>query len=237
MQNTRTHILEVVQAHQTETVAGLARDLGLAPATVRRHLDILQRDGFLKYEEFRHGKGRPEHVFSLTETGHEQLPKDYDALLSDLVSELATFDEEDTKGRSGEELVERALGKIAQRAVEPYLKEHGADRIGALRQLLTDRDFAPELEVSEHGVRIVLNNCPFRMAAKDNPAICSFDMGLIWGVLETDAKREACIREGDSCCTYVVAGQTSLDPSTDSGHAFSGIQALSADSTANPPRG
>ncbi len=236
MQNTRTHILEVVQAHQTETVAGLSRDLGLAPATIRRHLDILQRDGFLKYEEFRHGTGRPEHVFSLTETGHEQLPKDYDALLSELVSELATFDEEDTKGRSGEELVEHALGNIAQRAVEPYIKEHGANRIEALRQLLTDRDFAPELEVTANGVRIVLNNCPFRMAAKDNPAICSFDTGLIWGVFETDVEREACIREGDSCCTYVVAdmpsavaSQTSLD--------ILGSEAFSADSTANPPRG
>ena len=205
LQSTRNHILQIVQTRHGETVAGLARELGLAPATVRRHLDILQRDGFLKYEEARHGAGRPEHVFSLTDAGHEQLPKDYDALLSELVAELASLSEEETTGRSGEELVEHAFANIAQRAVEPYIKDAGADPIEALGQLLTDRDFAPELEVTESGIRVTLNNCPYRLAAKDNPTICSFDTGLISGVLRSEARREACIRLGDECCSYVVA--------------------------------
>ncbi len=205
LQNTRTHILEIVQSRQGETVAGLSRELGLAPATVRRHMDILQRDGFLTYEEVRHGTGRPEHVFSLTDSGHEELPKDYDSLLSELVSELASVTEEETAGRSGEELVEYALANIAHRAAEPYIRENGADPVEALRQLLTDRDFAPEVEVTESGVRITLNNCPFRLAAKDNPGICAFDTGLISGVLNSEARREACIRLGDQCCSYVVA--------------------------------
>ena len=205
LQKTRNHILQIVQSRQGETVAGLARELGLAPATVRRHLDILQRDRLLTYEEVRHGTGRPEHVFSLTDSGHEELPKSYDALLSELVAELASLPAAETTGRSGEELVEYALGNIARRAVESYVKDDGTDPVEALRQLLTDRDFAPELEVTESGIRITLNNCPFRLAAKGNPAICSFDTGLISGVLKSDARREACIRFGDQCCSYVVA--------------------------------
>ena len=205
MQNTRTYILQIIQSRQGETVAGLSRELELAPATVRRHLDILQRDGLLGFEEVRHGAGRPEHVFSLTESGHEELPKNYDALLSELVSEMASLSEEEIAGRSGEELVEHAFLNIAQRAVEPYIKDAGADPLKALRQLLTDRDFAPEIEVTESGVRITLNNCPYRLAAQDNHTICSFDTGLISGVLKSEARREACIRLGDQCCSYVVA--------------------------------
>ena len=186
-------------------MAGLARELGLAPATVRRHMDILQRDGLLTYEEVRHGTGRPEHLFSLTDSGHEELPKNYDALLSELVSEMASLSEEETSGRSGEELVEFAFANVARRAAEPYIKERGSDPIEALRQLLTDHDFAPEFEVTESGIRITLNNCPFRSAVKDNPTICSFDTGLISGVLKSEARREACIRNGDQCCSYVVA--------------------------------
>ncbi len=205
MQTTRTHILQIVQSHQGETVAGLSRELELAPATVRRHLDILQRDGFLAYEEVRHGTGRPEHVFSLTDAGHEELPKDYDALLSELVSELASLTRNETEGRNGEELMEYALANIAHRAAEPYIKDDGTDPVEALRQLLTDCDFAPVFEATESGIRIILNNCPFRLAAKDNPTICSFDTSLISGVLKSEARREACIRFGDQCCTYVVA--------------------------------
>ena len=205
LQKTRNHILQLVQSRQGETVAGLARELGLAPATVRRHMDILQRDGLLTYEEVRHGTGRPEHLFSLTDSGHEELPKNYDALLSELVSEMASLSEEETSGRSGEELVEFAFANVARRAAEPYIKEKGSDPIEALHQLLTDHDFAPEFEVMESGIRITLNNCPFRSAVKDNPTICSFDTGLISGVLKSEARREACIRNGDQCCSYVVA--------------------------------
>ena len=70
MEGTRLGILTLLQ-HQTATVDQLSTKLGLASPTVRRHLDILQRDRFVTFQAVRRKQGRPEHAYSLTEEGHE----------------------------------------------------------------------------------------------------------------------------------------------------------------------
>jgi predicted ArsR family transcriptional regulator len=202
LQNTRATILNLIQSRQSETVASLSEALDLAPATVRRHLDILQRDGLVTFTEVRHGTGRPEHQFRLTESGHETLPKDYDSLLSDLVGELSGLSAADVNGKSGQNLLDNALERIARRAAAPYRSANGRDPLRALKILLEEQDYAPEIEATESGARITLNNCPFRAVAKENPAICAYDVGLITGVLDGVVTRETCIRFGTEFCVY-----------------------------------
>jgi predicted ArsR family transcriptional regulator len=45
LSGTRLQIARLLQRDGTDTVESLADKLGLAAATVRRHLDIMQRDG------------------------------------------------------------------------------------------------------------------------------------------------------------------------------------------------
>ena len=54
MEGTRLRILEHLQ-QENQTVGGLATIMGLAPATVRRHLDILQRDHLIPPDRGRSG--------------------------------------------------------------------------------------------------------------------------------------------------------------------------------------
>ena len=74
MEGTRLLILQLLQKNNSDTVEGLAKAIGLAPATIRRHLDILQRDRFVAFEEIRKKTGRPEYSFFLTHDGPETLP-------------------------------------------------------------------------------------------------------------------------------------------------------------------
>ena len=69
MEGARLRILQLLQKHSNDTVEGLANAIGLAPATIRRHLDILQRDRLVTFEEVRKRTGRPEYSFYLTEGG------------------------------------------------------------------------------------------------------------------------------------------------------------------------
>ena len=88
MEGTRLRILQLLQKDGHATVEGLATGIGLAPATIRRHLDILQRDRLVGFDEVRKRTGRPEYSFYLTEDGQESLPKDYDRLLAMVVDEI-----------------------------------------------------------------------------------------------------------------------------------------------------
>ena len=57
----------------------------LAPATVRRHMDILEWDRLVDHTEVRKPTGRPQYSFHLTEKGHDSVTKDYSRLLNELV--------------------------------------------------------------------------------------------------------------------------------------------------------
>ncbi|MFW6174294.1 MAG: helix-turn-helix transcriptional regulator [Chloroflexota bacterium] len=200
---TRDQILEILQRRETQTVLGLAGELGLAPTTVRRHLDILQRDGLVTFTEVRKGAGRPEFSFSLTEPGQEHMPKRYEQLLSGLVSRISRMSADEISGKSGAEVLDEALTELADDAIH----EHGAAPGGgleALVEVLRERDFAPEVsDIGDDGtVSISLMNCPYRSVAVDNPSICQNDTALMERMLQAPAERVACITRGDSCCTY-----------------------------------
>jgi predicted ArsR family transcriptional regulator len=88
MSVSRDSILAIIRRNDGASVDVLADEVVLAPATVRRHLDILERDGLIDHIEVRRPTGRPRHVFDLTEKGHDSVPKDYSRLLNELVQDI-----------------------------------------------------------------------------------------------------------------------------------------------------
>jgi predicted ArsR family transcriptional regulator len=218
MRTTRHRILEIIQRRRAETVGGLARELGLAQATVRRHLDILQRDGLVVFSETRKGSGRPEHSFSLTDRGHEALPKGYDSLLSGLVRELGHAAAGQLDGKSGAEALEMVLTRLGQavaaRNLEPGRSgDTGEQRLATAMKALAELDFEPVASRDESGTRIILSNCPFRSVALNDDAICAYDSAIIQTIVGAPVKRERCLSGGHDRCEYVVpqVGAAGLD--------------------------
>ena len=208
MEGTRLRILQLLQKNENDTVDGLAKTIGLAPATIRRHLDILQRDRLVAFQQVRKKTGRPEYSFFLTDQGQEALPKNYDLLLNMVVGELSTLSPEDTEGRDGDGLLELIFKRLSEKAWSEYQEEvAGKDlerRLSTLMALLQQQDFFPEAEVVDGTLRIKLLNCPFRSVALQNKAVCFFDANLIASMLDLDPEREACIHDGDSSCMYTA---------------------------------
>ncbi|NQW17074.1 MAG: ArsR family transcriptional regulator [Chloroflexi bacterium] len=190
---------------QCQTVSGLAIELELAPATVRRHLDILQRDGMLKFDEKRVGAGRPEHVYQLTAKGFESGPREYDRLLIEMVNEVAKLPSNQIAGKSGDQVIEQVFESMADRIAHVAAADDTRPPMEKLMELLEERHYEPKLSTDKGTTRIQLNNCPYRSAAIANPIICSFDSRLISSVLGTDSSRSECVRDGDGCCLYEVS--------------------------------
>ena len=212
MEGTRLRILQLLQKRNRDNVDGLASAIGLAPATIRRHLDILQRDRLVAFEEVRKKTGRPEYSFYLTESGQEALPKGYDRLLGMMVQELSGLSVEDTATRDGQQILGLVFRRMSDRVARHYTGELFGRKLGerleTLLGRLSDDDFVPEAEVADGMVRIRLLNCPFRSVAMQTKAVCTFDINLISSLLDLDASQAECIHDGDSSCMYVapVAG-------------------------------
>jgi len=203
MEGTRDQIVRILQREGAASVDGLSRALGLASATIRRHLDILQRDQLVAFTQVRKATGRPEYSFSLTEAGHEALPKGYDVLLTELVEELGALDADEIGGKSGSELLNFALARIGARVAAEYGRGNG-DVTRTLEMALEDRMKNPELERREDGLHIKVTNCPFRSVARLDGAVCMFGKSLISAIAGAEIRQEAGIAQGGDHCSYVV---------------------------------
>ncbi len=206
MEGTRLRILHLLQQNTNDTVDRLARSIGLAPATIRRHLDILQRDGLVAFEEVRKKTGRPEYSFYLTEGGQESLPKDYAMLLGSMITEIARLRVGEIGGKDGKQVLELVFQRLSASVWEQYREEvKDKDlpaRLEALTTLFHERDFYPETQIVDGVLRIRLLNCPFRAVALENDSVCTFDSHLMSAMLGIDVERQSCIHDGDAGCVY-----------------------------------
>ena len=207
MLGTRLQILLTLQRKGRDTVESLAHSLGLAPATIRRHMDILQRDHLIAFQEVKRPTGRPEYSFFLTEAGHEELPKNYGQLLDSLFQEIMSLEKKDVEGQDGKGLIEIILARIAKRIADRAQVSPDDDlnqRATTLAAVLEQEQFTPLVEQKGGRVHVELFNCPFRSVALEHKFLCAFDYHLLTGILGTSVSMEKCVAWGDSSCSYVT---------------------------------
>ena len=205
LEGTRPKILAIIQKQGSATVDQIAREIGLAPASIRRHLDILLRDRLISLDQVRKKAGRPEFVYFLTEEGHESSYRAYPKLLSLLLDEVANLAPTDLAGMGGEELLRSLIVHISDRVSSPYLEPGQSSpevRLTKLEQALTDGGFRPEITQKDGQVRIGLYNCPFRVAALGQKLVCHFDQNLIAKILGVEPGCQYTIHDGNNSCCY-----------------------------------
>lgn len=207
MEGSRVRILNLLLQRKQATVEQLSQEMGLASATVRRHLDILQRDNLVAYSQVKKKTGRPEHTYFLTEAGQETLPKGYSVLLTRLVQKLSGLSAKDISSHSGDQVLRLLFQDMAKEASASY-GINGSDplerRVERVVAVLEGEQFLPHLEESSNGWRLRLHNCPFRSVAMENSSVCEYDHAMLTAMLGAKVERDTCIRAGDQGCCYVI---------------------------------
>ncbi len=207
MESSRQRILNLLQARGQATVDGLAAAMVLAPATIRRHLDILQRDNLVAFTQVKKKTGRPEHAYFLTETGQETLPKRYSRLLERLVEGLSAMSSQDVKNKSGVDVLKLLIERTGVQAAPGMSHDSSlplTQRVEQAMDVLRDEQFHPEFAEVPGGVRVVFHNCPFRSVALKNSSVCDFDYALLSTLLGPDIVKELSLADGSHSCCYLV---------------------------------
>jgi len=194
METTRQLILNILR-RRASTVDELTRELGLAPATVRRHLDILARDGNIDVTQVRRKTGRPHYVFALSESGEALFPKQYVRITNRLIEEIVGLSAQETSGRDGGELAELVFDKMAQRLAHRVApRVHGtalAERVRSTVETLAQEGIAFDVEARPDGFALAGHTCPCpRLAERQNQA-CPHDQRLLALLLGADVTCEA----------------------------------------------
>jgi predicted ArsR family transcriptional regulator len=180
------------------TIHDIGVDAGVTATAVRHRLVRLLGMGLISRETVRSGRGRPHHVYRVTQSGLRELGDNYADLAQILWREIRNIEEPAVRERVAsrvEEALVRQLGKVSERA--PL-----NDRMAQLTSALQERGF--QVEVDQTGLLPVLreNNCPYLELASEDPAICELEQAVFRRVLGADLKLTHCCLDGHHCCEF-----------------------------------
>jgi predicted ArsR family transcriptional regulator len=214
MENTRQTILEILRRRKHATVGDLTQELGLAAATVRRHLDILMRDNYISVSQKRRNIGRPHYVFALTDAGDDLFPRSYVQLTNRIIDELVSLDRDDTKGKSGVALAEIVFEKMADRVADTYAGQISGktvpDRLDQVTKILAAEGMFFEWRKADDGYLLLGQGCPCPRIADIHNEVCVHDQRLLSRLLNAEVEPLAISQENEgSTCAYLVRERAS----------------------------
>lgn len=174
----------------------LAEKLDVTRAAIHQHLIALQRAGLVKRRDYVKTKGRPGHIYAITDDGVHQFPKRYDwfsELLLGVLSERLT----------GEELSEE-LNRLGQRIGNKLAvdleKLNDSARIKKVAETLTDLGYVARS--SDDGDAIEAFNCVYHHLAAEHPQVCEFDLALLQSAVGVRPAHTACMVRGGTSCRF-----------------------------------
>ena len=200
--STREAIARSVLENGPSTAVTLGERLGLTPAGIRRHLDLLVLDGILEAREphqaLSRGRGRPSKVFVMTDAGREKFEHSYD----DLAVAALKF----MSAQSGDHLVQAfaqsRADDIERKAVISIAKKSQKNQ--ALATFLTEQGYAASIESKSTGDQLCQHHCPIAHVAAEFPQLCEAETEAFSKILGTHVQRLATIAHGDGVCTTYI---------------------------------
>ena len=200
--STRDAVARSVLENGPSTAVVLGERLGLTPAGIRRHLDLLVADGILEAREphqaLTRGRGRPSKVFVMTDQGREKIEHSYDDLaVAALKFMSAQVGEQSIKAFADS----RADDIIKKASVSMTKRSHKSE---ALATFLSDQGYAASVAVKSHGEEICQHHCPIAHVAAEFPQLCEAETRAFSELLGTHVQRLATIAHGDGVCTTFI---------------------------------
>lgn len=200
----RAAIVEVLQAGP-HSVAELAARLELSEVAIRRHLQVLERDGLVDATTVRrNGRGRPSAEYALTERGQRLFPD----RSAEFANELLTYLEQ-SHGRSALlEFFRWRQERQGERYAEAIASAAPSDRreaVETLAELLNEDGFLAEVAEVDDGegrtqLQLRQGHCAIREIAEQHPEVCAYEAALFQRLLGTGLSRRETIANGSTQC-------------------------------------
>lgn len=175
MATARLKILTHLKKTRSASAREIARALKMSAPNVRHHLSILRSDGRVELVSVhnREGRGRPEKMYSLSQTA-----------LGDNLSALANA------------LLEVAGPKLNVDAVANRLLDSSQfanlsipKRLALLVEKLNEMHYQARWEAGAEGPRVIFGRCPYAKVIDGHPELCKMDAVILQAALSRPMER------------------------------------------------
>jgi predicted ArsR family transcriptional regulator len=179
-------------------VSELADAMEVTPTAVRQRLMRLMARKAIQREATRHGRGRPKHRYSLTDSGLRLTGSNFTDLAVTLWHETCqTGDYE--RQRDFRRRIARAL---AAGYADQIHGDTPAERMQSLADLLAQRRIPVSVEESEQGPVLTQHACPYPKLAEQDQSVCQMERMMFSELLGQDVELTQCRLEGGAECRF-----------------------------------
>lgn len=198
LETSDSNLLDLLRKSGALSVAQIGIQTGVTATAVRQRLTRLLACGDVERATERSGRGRPLHLYRLTDQGRRKTGSNFSDLAMALWHEVREI--KDVEVRRG------LLSRLAKRLAESYSREiHGVtlvERMESLAKLFASKQIP--FEVDRSGGLPVLRAiaCPYPDLAEQDRTVCSMERMLFADLLGEGIKLTDCRLEGGNCCKF-----------------------------------
>ncbi len=206
LKETRSEILKHLKKGRRLTVGELASFVGVSKVSIRRHLDLLQKDGLVDFEKQQKERGRPGHVYHLTEKADIIFPKSYNRLALGILKQVKTLFGESGVSKvfckHADELASFLLTEIEEQDFDSQVKK--------ISLIMNDRGYDVTLVRLQNDSYLLRQcNCPMEAVATNYDQVCAEELRVYREVLRTEVSRKCRIAGGAQSCDYMICRPSS----------------------------
>ncbi|KGY11327.1 transcriptional regulator [Vibrio tubiashii] len=196
-------ILQTIKTEGAVTAKQLADKLHMTTMGARQHLQSLESDGLLSFEDLKVKVGRPTRHWSLTQKGH--------AHFADRHSELTIQVMDAVENLFGSEGLQKVAEEREAKTLYYYRQELSSatdiwSKLLKLVSLRQQEGYMAELQQTSSGYRLIENHCPICKAATRCPSLCRSELNIFQALLGPDlsVERTEHIVAGERRCVYQI---------------------------------
>ena len=200
---TTDRILESIKRNGAVTAKQLSEEFGMTSMGARQHLQALEEDGLLQFEDIKAKVGRPNRHWSLTQKGHDQFSDRHRDLTIQVIDAV-----EHLFGQEGLEKValerENSVYQSYSTAMQDCLTL--PSKLQKLVELRSAEGYMAELQETPSGFLFIENHCPICKAATRCRSLCQSELNVFQRLIGDDylVSRTEHIVEGERRCVYAI---------------------------------
>ena len=200
MSETRMRILQLLKMRANMTVGQLTDALPISQMGVRQHLAILEAEGLVEHYQEKQGRGRPPHVYQLTNEANSLFPTTYANFAVGLMHEVAKF--------NGPGFINKVFRGRMKAQLEAYqLRLAGktlCERVKELARIRDEEGYMARFDENADDYVLIEHNCPIAVIAQEYPHVCEIELALFRQSLGAKVVREEHLMQGSHRCCYRI---------------------------------
>jgi iron-sulfur cluster biosynthesis transcriptional regulator SufR len=204
MSETRMRILQLLKMRANMTVGQLTDALHISQMGVRQHLAILEAEGLVEHYQEKQGRGRPPHVYQLTDQANSLFPTTYANFAVGLMHEVAKF--------NGPGFINKVFRGRMKAQLEAYQLRLGGktlcERVQELARIRDEEGYMARFDENADDYVLVEHNCPIVVIAQEYPYVCEIELALFRQSLGAKVVREEHLMQGSHRCCYRIPKST-----------------------------